>query len=57
VAKFDTVFLFSILILCKLLFPIVGLKMSFLPTLALKSPNKILVCYLWKLSNTHSNYL
>jgi hypothetical protein len=30
----------SFLILCKLLFPTVGLKISSLPTLTLKSPNK-----------------
>jgi hypothetical protein len=40
VAKFTTLTPLSLLILCKLSFPIVGLKMSSLPTLALKSPNK-----------------
>jgi hypothetical protein len=34
-------------------FPIAGLKMSSLPTLELKSPNKIFKCYLGNLSNTH----
>jgi hypothetical protein len=36
----------SLLFSCKLSFPIVSLKMSSLPTLALKSPNKIFVWYL-----------
>jgi hypothetical protein len=47
----------SLLISCKLSFPIVGLKMSSLPTFALKSPNRIFVWYLGNLSNTRSNSL
>jgi hypothetical protein len=35
----------SLLILCKLSFPIVGLKMSSLPTLALKSLKRIFIWY------------
>jgi hypothetical protein len=46
----------SLLILCKLSFPVVGLKMSSLPTLALKS-NRIFICYLGILSNMCSNSL
>jgi hypothetical protein len=41
VAKFTNPTPLSLLISCKLSFPIVGLKMSSLPTLALKSPNRI----------------
>jgi hypothetical protein len=41
VAKFTNLTPLSLLISCKLSFPIVGLKMSSLPTLALKSPNTI----------------
>jgi hypothetical protein len=41
VAKFTTLTPLSLLILCNLSFPTVCLKMSFLPVLALKSPNKI----------------
>jgi hypothetical protein len=40
--------------LCKLSFPVVGLKMSSLPTLVLK-PNKIFIWYLWNLLTTHSS--
>jgi hypothetical protein len=40
VTKFTTLIPLSILILCKLSFPSVGLKMFSLPTLALNSPNK-----------------
>jgi predicted small integral membrane protein len=36
-------------ILCKLSFPIVGLKISSLSTLALNSPNRIFICYLGNL--------
>jgi hypothetical protein len=43
-------FLFS-----QLLFPIVGLKMSSLPTLALKSLDRFFMWYLGNLSNTRSN--
>jgi hypothetical protein len=46
VAKFTNVTPLSLLISCKLSFPIVGLKMSSLPTLALKSPNRIFIWYL-----------
>jgi hypothetical protein len=42
VAKFTSPAPLSLLILCKLSFPIVGSKVSFLPVLALKSPNRIL---------------
>jgi hypothetical protein len=45
----------SLLILCKLTFPTVGLKVSYLPNLALKSPTKIFMLYLGILSNTRSN--
>jgi hypothetical protein len=41
VAKLTTLTPLSLLVACRLSFPIVGLKMSSLPTLALKSPNKI----------------
>jgi hypothetical protein len=39
------------------LFAIVGLKMSSLPTLALKSPNIVFMCYLGKLLNIRSSSL
>jgi hypothetical protein len=48
VAKFTALTLLSLQILCKLSFPVVGLKMFSPPTLALKSPNKIVV---WSLGN------
>jgi hypothetical protein len=51
VAKFATLSRLSLLISCKLSFPIV-LKMSSLLTLPLKSPNKMFLCYLGNLSNT-----
>jgi hypothetical protein len=38
VSKFTTITPLLLLILCKLSFPVVVLKMSSLPTLALKSP-------------------
>jgi hypothetical protein len=41
VTKFTTLTPLSLLVSCELSFPVVGLKMSSLPTLALKSPNKI----------------
>jgi hypothetical protein len=44
VVKFTTLTPFSLIILCKTLFPRVGLKISFLPTFALKSRNKIFLC-------------
>jgi hypothetical protein len=40
-ARFTTLTPLSLLISCKLSFPAVGLKMSSLPTLALKSPRKL----------------
>jgi hypothetical protein len=43
VVKFTTLTSLSLLILCKLSIPVVGLKLSSLPTLALKSHNKIFV--------------
>jgi hypothetical protein len=57
VAKFDKLTPLSLLISCKLSFPTVGLKMSSLPTLALKYPIRIFMCYLENLSNTLSNSL
>jgi hypothetical protein len=51
--KFTTLTSLSLLISCKLSFSDVGLKVSSLPTLALKS-NKIFVWYLGNLSNTCS---
>jgi hypothetical protein len=57
-AKFTTLTPLSLLISCKVSFPIVGLKMSSLPTLAVKSPpNNIFICYLGNLSNSHSTSL
>jgi hypothetical protein len=44
VAKCTTLTPLSLLISCKRSFPIVGLKMFSLPTLAFKSPNKI---FMW----------
>jgi hypothetical protein len=41
VAKFTNLTPLSLLISCRLSFPIVGLKMSSLLTLVLKSPNRI----------------
>jgi hypothetical protein len=55
VAKFTILTPLSLLISCKLYFPIVSLKMSFLPTLALKSSNNIFFWYLGNLSNTYSD--
>jgi hypothetical protein len=45
-ARFSTPTPLSLLILCKLSFLIVRLKMTSLPTLALKSANKIFMWYL-----------
>jgi hypothetical protein len=45
----------SLLLLCKLSFPVVSLKMSSLPTLGLKFPNKMFISYLENLLNTRSN--
>jgi hypothetical protein len=36
-------------------FPIVGLNMFSLPTMALQFPNKIVIWYLRNLTNTHYN--
>jgi hypothetical protein len=46
VATFSTVTPLSLLISRKLSFPIVDLKISYPPTLALKSPNKFLTAHL-----------
>jgi hypothetical protein len=46
VAKFTTLTLLPLLASCRLLLPITGLKMSSLPTFALKSPHKIFIWYL-----------
>jgi hypothetical protein len=54
VTKFTTLIPLSLVIPCKLSFPIVGLKMSCLPTLVLKSPNRIFVWNLGNLSITRS---
>jgi hypothetical protein len=45
VAMFTTLTPLSLLISCDLSIPIVGLKISSLPTFTLKSPNKIFVWY------------
>ena len=55
VAKFTILTPLSSLFWCKLSFPIVGLKISSLPTFALKSLKRIFVWYLAKLSKTFSN--
>jgi hypothetical protein len=49
--KFTNLTPLSLLIHCKLSFPIVSLKISSLPTLTLKSPNRIFMWYLGNLSN------
>jgi hypothetical protein len=54
VAKFTTLTLLLLLISCKRSFPIVGLKMLSLLTLALISHKKIFVWDLGSLSNIHS---
>jgi hypothetical protein len=46
VAKFTTLTPLSLLISCELLFLIVGLKISYLSTFALKPPNRIFMSYL-----------
>jgi hypothetical protein len=46
VAKFTNQTPLSLLILCKPAFPVVGLKMSSLPSVALKSPNRIFIWWL-----------
>jgi hypothetical protein len=55
VAKLTTLTPLSLLVACGLSFPIVVLKMSSLPTLALKSPNKIVIWYFGNLSKTCSS--
>jgi hypothetical protein len=46
VANFTTLNSLSLLISCKLSFPIVTLKIFFLPTFVLKSPNQMFISYL-----------
>jgi hypothetical protein len=46
VAKFTALTSLSLLISCELSFPIVDLKISYLPTFALKSRNRIFMSYL-----------
>jgi hypothetical protein len=46
VAKFTTLTPLSLLFSYELSFPIAGLKISYLPTFALKSPNKMFMPYL-----------
>jgi hypothetical protein len=55
VAKFTNLTPLSLLISCKVSLPIVSLKMSSLPILALKSSNKIFMWYLGNVSNTCLN--
>jgi hypothetical protein len=55
VAKFSTLTPLSLLISCKLSFPVVGLEVSSLAYFGIESPNKICLWYLLHLSNTHSN--
>jgi hypothetical protein len=55
--KFTILTLLSLLILYKLSFPRVCLKISSLPLLTLKSLNKIFIWYLRSLSNTCSSFL
>jgi hypothetical protein len=55
VATFSTLTPLSFIISYNLSFPIVGLKMSSLPTLAMKSLNRFYVWYLTNLSNTSSS--
>jgi hypothetical protein len=43
VAKFTTLTPLSLLVSCKLSFPIVGLKISSLPTFAMKSPYRMVL--------------
>jgi hypothetical protein len=57
VAEFTAITPLSLLISCKLSFPIVGLEMSSLPTLALNYSNRIFMWYLGNLSNTCSSSL
>jgi ankyrin repeat protein len=46
VAKFTTLTSLSLLASCRISLPITGLKVSSLPTFALKSPSKIFIWYL-----------
>jgi hypothetical protein len=55
-AKFTTLTAFSLLILCKVSIPIVGLKLSSLLTLAMKS-NEMFMWHLGNLLNMYSNSL
>jgi hypothetical protein len=55
VANFTALSPLSLLISCKFSFPIVGLKISPLPTLTLKFPNKMFIWYLENLWNSHSS--
>jgi hypothetical protein len=55
VAKFTNLTPLSVLILCKLLFCMVNLKMSSCPTLPLKPPGRFLMWCLQNWSNMHSN--
>ena len=52
VAKFTILTPLPLLSWCRLSFPIVALKISSLPSFALKSHNRIFVCYLGKWSET-----
>ena len=54
-AKFTLLTPLSLLSWCRLSFPIVGLKIPPLLTLALKSPNRIFIWYWGKWSKTYSN--
>ena len=61
VVKFTKITPLSLVILCKLFFPIVGLKITSCPTLALKSPNSVL-CDIWEIYREfvpipHKSYL
>jgi hypothetical protein len=50
--KFINLIPLSLIISCKRLLPIVGIKISSLSTLALKSPNLFFICSLGNLSDT-----
>jgi hypothetical protein len=54
-AKFTTPTPLSLLFSYTFSLPVVGLNMSSLSTSALKSPNNILMRYLWDLSNIRSS--
>jgi hypothetical protein len=55
VAKFTTLTPLSLLTSCKISFLVVGLKMSSLPTLTIKSPHKIFIWYFGNVENIHSS--